>query len=318
MTLFSALRALLFAVAAASSAALAADLPVPAVAHHQHLFDPDLAGLIKVPTIRAEDLIADLDKAGIKKGVVLSTAYSFADERKAVPNARALVEAANTWTAGEVARSKGRLIGFCSVNPLTDYAIAEIERCTKLPNMRGLKLHLGNGGVSLRQALHVLQMRDVFAAANRLRVPIVVHMRARGGTPYGAEDAMIFLEQVLPVAPDIVVQVAHFAGAGPGYQENIDAAMTVLAHAVKAQDLRTRNLYFDMTTIVTDKTSKEEAASITQRIREVRAFRVLFGSDAPLGGNPKPLEAWQIFTKYLPLTSDEFKAIAENVAPYAR
>jgi hypothetical protein len=30
-------------------------------------------------------------------------------------------------------------------------------------------------------------------------------------------QARIFLDQVLPAAPDVVVQVAHFAGSGPGY-----------------------------------------------------------------------------------------------------
>jgi predicted TIM-barrel fold metal-dependent hydrolase len=310
--------ATILAVLVFANPASASESPAPLVAHHQHLFDPDLAALIKVPTITADDLIADLDRAGIKRGVVLSTAYSFADERKAVPNARAHVEAANAWTAGEVARSKGRLIGFCGVNPLTDYAVAEIERCTRLPGMRGLKLHLGNAGVSLRQPAHVSQMRDIFAAANRLRAPIVVHMRARTGTPYGAEDATIFLNEVLPAAPDIVVQVAHFAGAGPGFPENAQAAMAVLAHAVANKDPRARNLYFDVTTIVTGETAPENAAAIARYVREVGPGRVLFGSDAPLGGNPKPLEAWQIFTKHLPLTDDEFRTIAANVAPYAR
>ena len=43
---------------------------------------------------------------------------------------------------------------------------------------------------------------------------IVVHMHANidHHRPYGAKEARIFLEQLLPEAPDAVVQIAHLAG----------------------------------------------------------------------------------------------------------
>lgn len=161
--------------------------------------------------------------------------------------------------------------------------------------MRGLKLHLGNSGVTPQEPSHVRRLREVFAAAEQLRAPIVVHMRARGGVPYGAPDAVNFLNDQLPAAPNIVVQVAHFGGAGPGYPDYVDAAMALLAEAVARGDSRARNLYFDVTTIATADTTSENGALIARRVRQVGAARVLFGSDAPVGSNPRPMESWEIF-----------------------
>lgn len=298
--------------------ALAATPAVPRVSHHQHLVSPTTAQLWGGETapFDAAALIAQLDEAGIEHAVVLSVAYTYGDERKRVENERARVREENDWTATQVARSPKRLTGFCSVNPLSSYAIEEIRRCTRLPNMNGLKLHLGNGGVSLRNPAHAARLTEIFRAANARRTPVIVHMRARTGTPYGAADAAIFLDQLLPAAPDSVVQVAHLAGAGPGYPDHADAAFAVLADAVAAGDPRTRNLYFDITTVATPRTTAENGALIAQRIRQVGTGRILFGADLSSGGNPPPRESWAIFREKIPLTEAEFTEIAINVAPY--
>lgn len=289
----------------------------PAVAHHQHLFSPRTAQLIELPVYDGAALIADLDRAGIEKGVVLSMGYTYADERKKVPQPDQKVREENDWTAAEVGRSDGRLIGFCSVNPLRDAAVAEVERCTRLPHMRGLKLHFGNSGVNLRQQEHVAKVARVFAAANAARAPIVVHMRIRTSSTdaYGAEDAQLFIDKLLPVAPDVVVQVAHLAGAG-AFPEDAEKAMEVFAQAIAREDPRTAKVYFDATTVATPGSTKADGEYVAKAIRAVGVERVLFGSDAPFGGNPPPGEAWDIFRTKVPLSEDEFRTIAGNVAPY--
>ena len=52
----------------------------PAVDHHQHLFSPatlELLGINNLKPLTAEGVIALLDTAGIKRGVVLSVAYMY-------------------------------------------------------------------------------------------------------------------------------------------------------------------------------------------------------------------------------------------------
>ena len=104
----------------------------PAVDHHQHLFSPALASLINGTPISAAELVQYLDEAGIKRAVVLSTAYSFSNPTRKVPNDAELVRADNDWTAEQVARYPDRLIGFCGINPLKDYALGELARCAKI------------------------------------------------------------------------------------------------------------------------------------------------------------------------------------------
>jgi hypothetical protein len=49
-------------------------------------------------------------------------------------------------------------------------------------------------------------------------MPIVVHMHTSidNQRKYGAEQASVFLNELLAAAPDVPVQIAHLAGSG-GY-----------------------------------------------------------------------------------------------------
>jgi predicted TIM-barrel fold metal-dependent hydrolase len=256
-----------------------------------------------------------LDDASISQGVVLSMAYTYADERKNVADPDVSVSRENDWTSDQIVRSKGRLVGFCSVNPLRAAALAEFKRCSRLPGMIGLKLHFGNSGIDLRHPEHLARVMEIFAAADAIRAPIVVHMRSRSTMPYGREYGQIFLDRLLPSAPHVVVQVAHLAGNG-GYADDADEVMSVFAAAFARKDVRTRNLYFDVAATVLPDTTPADATRITNRIREVGVSRVLFGSDLPLGGNLPIGPSWGVFRNRLPLTETEFRRIAANVAPY--
>jgi predicted TIM-barrel fold metal-dependent hydrolase len=253
--------------------------------------------------------------------VLLSTAYLHAGASRNLPDEAQRVRADNDWTAGQAARFPDRLVAFCGVNPLKEGALAEIERCASRPaTRRGLKLHLGNSDVRLEDAGHVAQLRRVFAAANRHRMALVVHLRASISRqrPYGEAQARAFIEQVLPAAPDVPVQVAHFAGSGPGYEDPAaQEVMAVLADAVERADPRTRLLWFDVASIVTRDITPERAAMLARLIRQVGPDRVLYGSDAATGANLRPREAWEAF-RSLPLSDKEFDTIARNMAPYLR
>lgn len=209
-----------------------------------------------------------------------------------------------------------RLVGFCGVSLLKSYALDEIERCAKLPNIRGLKLHLGNSGVELRKPEHVDRLGSIFAAAQTHKLSIAIHMKTRTGLPYGREDAAIFLNKVVPRASGTLIQVAHLAGAGPGYQDFVDDALSVFVEAIRARDPNMRNLVFDVTMVATRETTAENGALIARRIRELGPERILFGADHSLSGNPEPCEAWEIFRTKVLLTPAELQKIASNVPAY--
>jgi predicted TIM-barrel fold metal-dependent hydrolase len=222
----------------------------------------------------------------------------------------------NDWTSAQVVANSPRLIGFCSANPLRQAALDELQRCLKLPGMVGIKQHWGNSGVSLRNPAHLDRMRQVFSLAERLRVPILVHMRARGGENYGAEDARLFVEKLLPVAPDVDVIVAHFAGGGD-YSDDLDQVMATFAEAAQKRDPATKNLYFDVAGVVTAESTPQLTALIAQRIRQIGPKHILYGSDtSPPGGTIKA--GWEIFRSKVPLTAAEFSTITQNRLSFVR
>ena len=311
-------------MAAMSSAGPASGRVAPVVDHHQHLFSPDIAAILAAGSdepqvIAAHDVVMLLDLAEIHQALVLSVAYMYGSPSRFVDDEYARVRAENDWTGNQVAQYPDRLRAFCAFNPLKGYALDEIERCASHPYLRhGIKLHLGNSDVQLDNPVHIEQLARVFRAANRHQMAIVVHLRASisRNRPYGAAQARMFLEQLLPLVPDIPVQIAHLAGSGPGYDDPpADQAMAVLAQAVEQADPRTRQLWFDVATVVDRNISPANAARVVQRIRQVGVERVLYGSDAALGDNLRPRESWAAFHQ-LPLTQDEFARIAGNVAPY--
>lgn len=296
----------------------------PVADHHQHLFSPDLAAILAQsnPAFRpldAREVIANLDSAGIQKAVILGTAYLYGSPSRHLPDEYSRVRAENDWDAQQASLYPARLIAFCGFNPLKDYALDEIERCAKDPRLnRGIKLHFANSDVQLDNPQHVEQLQKVFRAANAHHMAIVIHLRANLSRkrPYGASQAQIFLHQLLPLAPDVVVQIAHLAGTGPGYNDPpADSAMAVLADAVQRGDPSTRNLWFDVATSVDSAITPAQAALVVRRIRQVGTRRILYGSDAAVAGYPKPKQLWAAFRR-IPLTEEEFAQIARNVAPY--
>ena len=310
-------------LAALLSASGARAQPVPLGDFHQHLFSDRIVALAGpdagLTPLDAQGLVTLLDAAGIRRAVVLSAAYMFGSPRRRVDDEYARVREENDWTAAQAARYPDRLVAFCGFNPLKDYALAELKRCAALPGLRrGIKLHFGNADVQLDDPAHAHRLRRVFAAANAARMAIVVHLRAsiRNQRPYGAAQARIFLEQLMPAAPDVAVQVAHLAGSGPGFDDPpARAVLAALALACERRAPGTRGLWGVVAASAGRDLAPEDAAELARRIRQIGAARVLYGTDAAQGGNLRPREAWAAFLR-LPLSEGEFARIARNVPPY--
>jgi predicted TIM-barrel fold metal-dependent hydrolase len=259
-----------------------------------------------------------LDSAGIGRAVVLSDAYWFDAPEYRLPSENsadvyARVRAENDWTAEQAANSGGRLVAFCSFNPLESYAPTELRRCVSSKKFAGLKLHLQESGIDLLQPEHVERVRRVFELANQLRFPITVHAQTK--VSYGREAAQVFVTRLLPAAPDIPVTIAHLWGGGPFAPE----ALAVYVDAAASGAPSTRNLYFDVAeAALVANGSSEMLQAIAAAIRRIGPARILFGSDAVGPATLSPVRAAAQFREDVPLTDEEFRAIASNVAPYLR
>lgn len=262
--------------------------------------------------VTADMLIEDLDDAGIERAVVLSIAYWFGEQEVSYPgDPYDNVRAENDWTAAEVAKYPDRLVAFCGVNPLRDFALDEMRRCSTELGMRGIKLHFGAEDIDVGDPDHLARVRRVFELANELGLAIVLHAR---GPEYGAEQAQIIVDSLLPAVPDVVLQIAHLWGGA----EVSEPALEVFAEAADTD--AGRNLWFDLTEVERSAGHSEALmARLAERIRQIGTDRVVYGSDMHASeSSPPPAIAWPSLRRNLPLSDEEWADIADNVAPYLR
>jgi hypothetical protein len=125
------------------------------------------------------------------------------------------------------------------------------------------------------------------------------------------------MDEILPAGRDITVQVAHLAGAGTYDELSVDEVLSELIEGLQDRRPGTAHLIFDVATIAGADANVpiENAGLIAKRLRQIGMDRLYFGSDAAVGSNLAPREAWFRF-RQLPLTDTEFAAIAGNIAPY--
>lgn len=262
----------------------------------------------------AEQLIRDLDATGTRRAVVLSVAYYFGSRITGdMADEYAKVRTENDWAAEQVKRYPDRLIGFCSFNPLKDYALLELERCAASPTFKGLKIHFSMSSVDLKNSDHVQKVRQVFAAANKHRLPIIVHVRA--DQTYGREHAEILVKEILTAAPNIPVQIAHLWG-GEDFSES---ALIAYADAIARHDPATKNLYFDVAELeLVLRGRQDELKKAATLMRRIGLNRLLWGSDGPKFAESPDRQSWTLFRSTVPLTPRELRVIAGNIAPYLR
>lgn len=319
----------------AASAVSAALLAAPVMAqtrtpvltdHHVHVHSPAILEILPaycsspgrigacdpafVEPLTADDLLADMDEAGVQTAWMMSTAY-LAESPMMVPalaDAATRVHDANAFTVATAAAHPGRLVAFVSVNPLTPDALAEIEAWKDDPYAKGLKLHLTNSGVDLRNPDHVRRLAAVFEAASNARLTIMIHMRTRA-EDYGARDVRIFVEQILPHARDIPVVIAHSGGWG-GLDANTWDALEGFRHVLADRPDTAPNLYFDLAQVFDADTSPENRARLVEVMRSIGVERFAPGSDWPFSG---PLDGYlNAAMGLLPLSSQEAGALRER------
>lgn len=239
-------------------------------------------------SLTGTEAVAMLDEAGLEQGVLLSLAYLYGVPEVDFEDEYTRVRAENDFVAEEVRRFPDRLVGFGSVDPLAGYAIDEIRRIAETDGLTGLKLHLANSDVDLRDAAHRDRLADVFAEAERWGLPVVIHLRTRA-PDYGAEDVRIFMEHVLPATSSIPVQIAHIGGWS-GFDEATASAVQAFVAGIEEAPALASRLYFDAAAVFVPLSRaggradlEDQVAAINhgalEAVRDLGPERVVFGSD---------------------------------------
>lgn len=201
-----------------------------------------------------QDLLDEMDRAGIHRAVVLSNGYlaesPMMEQQR--PDAIDVMRAANDWTVELARRYPKRFTAFIAVDPIRPTALPEIARWRGNPAVRGIKLHLTASGVNLRKNSDVTALAAVFRAAAQDRLAIVIHLRTQQMT-YGAPDVVRFIQDVLPAAGNAPVQIAHAAGWG-GIDPPTLSALGAFADAIEKDPQRFHHVWFDLSNVWSDKT----------------------------------------------------------------
>lgn len=304
----------------------------PRVDHHVHVHSPAILAFLPsfcdsvarygkcdpafVVPMTARDLIAEMDRAGVRRSLVMSTAY-LAESPLMSPlpaDHTALVRDANDFTVELAVQFPSRLGAFISVNPLSEDALAEIARFKGHPAVRGLKLHLTNSMLDLRKAGQLNRLAQSVSAAADNGWAIMIHMRTMR-PDYGAEDVRLFAESVLPAAKGAPIQIAHAGGWG-GVDANTLAVLVAFSEIMEANPEGTRNIVFDLADVWRPDNKPEDLEALAALMRRIGITRFVAASDWPFRGD---------LTRYytetyplLPLTEAEWRALRDNVPSYAK
>jgi predicted TIM-barrel fold metal-dependent hydrolase len=289
----------LLAVLAFGHAACAAQPNRPQAEHHLKLRSVAAADLLfqirkkdstfshsALLPVTAEDVLAALDAAGVEEAIVISSAHLFSMPDLNPSAEYNLVIRENDYVAAQVAVAPERLAGICSVNPLANFALDEIQRCAQRLGLNGLYLDFENSDIDLRSSSQISTLAILFEFLEALQFPVILHTRTRNSN-YGSIDIKLFIDNVLSEAPTLDIQIAHFAGSG-SYDDATDRAMAEFIEAFADGRLEPSNLQFDLAGVVVmpsaDQTKQEQTRHLNQieqlalRLKQLDPQQVLFAT----------------------------------------
>lgn len=312
---------MLAAALPASAATVPAPGPVPvSVDHHVHIDSPEIAEYLVGYCARPEakdlcedltphsvdDLLRDMDAMGIASARLLSTGY-LVESQFMVPyiaNHEGILRAANAFTVDLARQYPDRLQAYIAVNPTSPTALRELAYWKGDPAVSGLKLHLANSGFDFHDPEQVRQLAEVFGVAAANHLSIVVHMRNK--EKYGADEASIFLKDILPAAKGAPVQIAHLGG-WQGIDPPALAALGRFAEAIEEDPAVYENLTFDLAAVRPDKETPERRAALVELMRRIGMRHFVTASDWPV---ERDLRSFYTAMRALPLTEEEFREMA--------
>jgi len=322
-------QALALSQSAASPSA--EELPPPLADYHLHIQSKALSEVLQHAAARDPKLFAGmspavlnprsgadalrvLNEGGIWYGVLLSAAYMFTSPFFDLHNIdkERLTREENAFDVAQAAQSGGRLVAFIGVNALSPTATKEIAYWKRAGGASGIKLHLANSGFDFGLPANIQALKQVFSEASKDNFPIIIHLRNR--TDFGAAQVNTFVNEILPRAGSIAVQIAHGGGWG-GLDDQTIAALSAFSEAIAAHRPGTERLTFDLALVVFDEHSDAaKAQRFVDLMRKIGIERFAMGSDWPAVYTPS--QYVRLVERELPLKPEEWRVILAHHADY--
>lgn len=275
---------------------LVANPPKPQTDGHVHILSPELIKIWKglgIPFSRPDEYYSDIDvilhntAAGRIDLISMAHVYS-AEDFGGFKNERELVERENAYVAAARDKHPKKTRAFCSVDPLREYALAELERCRTALKMDGIKLHHNANQVYLTVPEHLEKVKMVFEFAARHKMPILLHFDT-SHRRFGKPDVDLLAGSILKDIGPVELRIAHFGTSG-GFSQRTRAFLNAFIEKLEAEPgLRKHKITFDISAVALDKDSEgvrkltdDEFAVLARYIRRLGLKRIAFGTDYPL------------------------------------
>ena len=263
---------------------------------HVHILSPELIKIWKglgIPFSRPDEYYSDIDvilsNTAVRRIDLISMAHVYsAEDFGGFKNERELVERENSYVAAARDKHSKKTRAFCSVDPLREYALAELERCRTELRMDGIKLHHNANQVYLTVPEHLEKVKMVFEFAARHKMPILLHFD-NSHRRFGKPDIDLLAGSILKDIGPVELRIAHFGTSG-GFSQRTRAFLNAFIEKLDAEpELRKHKIKFDISAVALDKDSEgvrkltdDEFAVLARYIRRLGLKRIAFGTDYPL------------------------------------
>lgn len=267
-----------------------------AVDGHVHILSPELIKVWKglgIPFSRPDEYYSDIDailkNSGTKRIDLISMAHVYSSEEFGrAANDREMVENENAFVAAARDKHPKRIRAFCSVDPLRDYALEELERCRTKLKMDGIKLHHNANQVYLTEPEHLAKVKRVFEFASRHKLPILLHFD-NSHRRFGKPDVDLLVGSILNELGPINLRIAHFGTSG-GFSQRTRGFLNAFIDQIDAEPaLKKHRITFDISAVALDKDSEgvrkltdDEFVVLKRYIQRLGPERIAFGTDYPL------------------------------------
>ena len=263
---------------------------------HVHILSPELIRIWKglgIPFSRPDEYYSDIDvilkNTAVKRFDLISMAHVYSSEEfSGFKNERELVERENSYVAAARDKNPDKVRAFCSVDPLRDYAINELERCRSQLKMDGIKLHHNANQVYLTVPAHLAKVKAIFEFAAKYKLPILLHFD-NSHRRFGERDVGLLIDEILKDLKPVRLTIAHFGTSG-GFNSRTKSVIDAFRYRFRTQQwLNKHKITFDISAVALDKDSEgvpkltdAHFAELAIYIRRLGPERVSFGTDYPL------------------------------------
>lgn len=292
--------------------------------NHVHIMSPELIRLWKdmgIPFSKEDSYYKDIDTIlSSNKATsvsLISMAYVFSSEEfgGTLENTREKVQNENNYLASVKLKYPNKIRAYYGIDPLQEFALAEVKRCHTELKLDGIKLHHNASQVYLTVPEHLKKVKAIFEYASNNQIPILMHFD-NSHPKFGKKDVKILADSILTGLNYVNLQIAHFGTSGGFNQKTKETLDAFIELFQTNHPISKHSITFDISAVGLDKDTEgiskltsNDFDELAKYSRKLGFDRIVFGTDYPLYRSDEYLNL--LFMK-MKLTEDEVTNLLRN------